>query len=107
MDELIRLLPWIAFVFILIWVLITNVIPKVKKYRKRNRMLDEIDEKYEGLRKLRTDLIYHIDWARERGERKKAEELELEIERIEVELETLRNRYNEIEAGRVDISKLQ
>ena len=60
-------------------------------------MLDEIDEKYESLRKLRRDLIYHIDWARERGENNKAAQLELEIERIDKELDELRDRYNEID----------
>lgn len=107
MDEIIRLLPWLAFLFILIWGLVTHVLPRVKKHKKKAKMLDEIDEKYESLRKLRKDLIYHIDWARERGENKKATELEQEIERIELELEALRNRYNEVESGKSDISKIQ
>ena len=105
MEDFLRFIPWLAFLFLMLWFLITNIIPRVKKYRKKNRMLDEIDEKYESLRKLRRDLIYHIDWARERGENRRASELELEIERIDKELDELRDRYNEIDSGKVDFSK--
>jgi prefoldin subunit 5 len=107
MEEFIRIFPWLAFVFILFWACLTHVVPAVKKFRKKKRMLDEIDEKYESLRKLRQDLIYHIDWAHERGEHRQANELESEIDRIDKELEELRDRYNEIEAGKVDLNKIR
>lgn len=99
------LAPWLAFIFLIVWFLITNVIPRVKKYRKKNKQLDEIDMKYESLRKLRKDLIYHIDWAHDRGEHTRAREIEQEMERIENELEELRDRYNEVENGKFDSSK--
>ena len=106
MEEYLKLLPWLIFLCLFIWYMISSVIPSVKRYRRRNRMLDEIDEKYESLRKLRKDLIYHIDWARERGENRRANELEEEIEGIEKELEELRGRFNEIQNGKGDISKI-
>ena len=107
MEDLFRVMPWLGFLFLLIWVLFSNVFPRIKKYRKKNNLLDDIDAKYESLRKLRRDLIYHIDWAHERGEHRQATELEAEIERIDKELEELRDRYNEIETGKVDFSKIQ
>jgi archaellum component FlaC len=106
MDAILTPLPWIGFIFIIIWILLSYVIPHVKKSRRKNQQLDEIDEKYESLRKLRKDLIYHIDWARERGEHKRARELEGEIERIEKELEELRARYNEVQNQRSDLNKI-
>lgn len=106
MEEFFRVFPWLAFIFVVIWLSLTYIIPSVKKYRKKNKMLDEIDAKYESLRKLRQDLIYHIDWAHERGEHRKANELESEIEKIDKELEELKDRYNEIEHEKVNLNKL-
>lgn len=107
MEEVLRVLPWLAFIFIVIWLSLTQVVPSIKKYRKKNKMLDEIDDKYESLRKLRQDLIYHIDWAHERGEHRQANELESEIERIDKELEELKDRYHEVENGKVDLNKIR
>ena len=106
MEDFVRLFPYLVFVFLIIWAIITYVIPQVRRYRRRNQMLDDIDEKYENLRKMRRDLIYHIDWARDRGENRRANELETEIDRIDQELEELRIRFNEVNEGKADLNKI-
>ncbi|OMJ87707.1 hypothetical protein SteCoe_10551 [Stentor coeruleus] len=106
MEDFLRLFPYLVFVFLLIWAMITYVIPQVRRYRRRSQLLDEIDEKYESLRRMRRDLIYHIDWARERGEYTRANELEPEIDRIDQELEELRIKFNEANNGKGDLNKI-
>ncbi|CAG9335359.1 unnamed protein product [Blepharisma stoltei] len=105
-DFVIRFGPWIAFILVMIWIVSTNLYPRYQNYRRNQQLLDEIDDKYENLRKMRADLIYHIDWAIDRGETRQARELETELERIDKELEELRDRYHAIEKGKGSSNKI-
>jgi hypothetical protein len=58
-------------------------LPRITEWRLRKKKQDFIVEKYENLRNLRRELLYHIDWAKERGDRHEAVKLEPEIERID------------------------
>lgn len=82
-----------------------NIFPKVQSWRRKRRLLDEIDEKYESLRKMRADIIYHIDWAIDRGETRQARELESEVERIDKELAELSTRFRAVESGKDSTEK--
>lgn len=73
--------------------------PRYTQYRARKRLMDELDDRYESLRKMRRDLIYHIDWARERGDRQDAIKLEPEVDRVEKELEEIKKQYEDLEKG--------
>lgn len=59
--------------------------------------MDELDARYEELRKMRRELVYHVDWARERGDRQEAIGLESEVERVDKELEEIKKLYEELE----------
>ena len=89
---------YIAVLGIIIYGL-TVILPKFHAYRDKTRRQDLIVEKYENLRKLRRELMYHIDWAYERGERNEAVKLEPEIERIDKQLAELKSEYDQTEAG--------
>lgn len=73
--------------------------PKFTYWRARKQQMDELDERYESLRKMRRDLIYHIDWAIDRGDRQDAIKLEPEVDRVDKELEELKKLYEELERG--------
>jgi len=73
--------------------------PKITYWRARKQQMDELDERYESLRKMRRDLIYHIDWAIDRGDRQDAIKLEPEVDRVDKELEELKKLYEELERG--------
>lgn len=73
--------------------------PRYTHWRARKQQMDELDERYESLRKMRRDLIYHIDWAIDRGDRQDAIKLEPEVDRVDKELEELKKQYEELERG--------
>ena len=79
------MLEFIAYIVVLSIILygLSVLLPKYTAYRRRVKAQDLIVEKYENLRKLRRELMYHIDWAYERGERNEAIKLEPEIDRID------------------------
>eukprot|EP00742_Colponemidia_sp_Colp-10_P009456 GILJ01010312.1.p1 GENE.GILJ01010312.1~~GILJ01010312.1.p1 ORF type:complete len:104 (-),score=10.26 GILJ01010312.1:142-453(-) len=68
--------------------------PRWRSYQKEQRMLEQIEDEYERLRSTRKSVLYHVDWAVERGERKEARELEEELDRIDAELADLREKYD-------------
>ena len=98
--EVTQFLVWFMLVAFLIGAFVTNGYPKIKRWNTRRKLMDEVDEKYESLRNLRRNLVYHIDWAIDRGEPSQATSLEPEIERIDNELEELRIKYEELMKGK-------
>ena len=95
------MIEFIAYIVVLSIILYTLsvLLPKYTAYRLKSKKQDLIVEKYENLRKLRRELMYHIDWAHERGERNEAIKLEPEIDRIDKQLAELKAEYNQTEAG--------
>lgn len=73
--------------------------PSYTHWRARKQMMDDLDERYESLRKMRRDLVYHIDWALDRGDRQDAIKLEPEADRVDKELEEIKKQYEELEKG--------
>lgn len=100
MEELLTLGPLVVVLFVVLWFLCSSLYPVYKQRKERNRELDSIEERYEALRRMRRDLIYHIDWAIDRGERSQAQKLEPELDRIDQELEELRNRFHAVQSGK-------
>jgi len=98
--EISQFLVWIMLVAFLITAFLRSGYPKLKRWNMRRKLMDDIDAKYESLRNLRRNLVYHIDWAIDRGEPSQARSLEPEIERIDSELEELRIQYEELLRGK-------
>ncbi len=69
----------------------------VKPWRIKKRMLDAINEKYEHLRTIRRDIVYHYYWALERDEPEQAASHEAHACETDKELEHLRDLYLRIE----------
>mmetsp|Transcript_23443 Transcript_23443/g.41567 ORF Transcript_23443/g.41567 Transcript_23443/m.41567 type:complete len:102 (+) Transcript_23443:5-310(+) len=84
---------------LLLWLISQTLLPRYQSWRARNRMLDELEDRYESLRRCRSDLQYHIDWAYDRGERSTAEKLIPELERLDIELAELREKFERVERG--------
>ena len=89
-------------VLAIILYVLSILLPKYTAYRLRSKKQDLIVEKYENLRKLRRELMYHIDWAYERGERSEAVKLEPEIDRIDKQLAELKAEYDSSLSGEKD-----
>mmetsp|Transcript_14160 Transcript_14160/g.15620 ORF Transcript_14160/g.15620 Transcript_14160/m.15620 type:complete len:102 (+) Transcript_14160:46-351(+) len=83
---------------IIMYLIVTSLYPAYQRTQRRQGKMDEIARKHENLRKMRKDLKYHADWARDRGERKKAEEIEEEVAKIDDELDLLKEQYRFIES---------
>ena len=72
-------------------------LPRYRLWRTRKQRMDELDARYEELRKMRRELIYHVDWARERGDRQVALGLEPEVDRVDEELQAVKKLYEDLE----------
>lgn len=87
---------------LLLWLLSQTILPRYQSWRARSRLLNELEDRYENLRRCRHDLQYHIDWAYDRGERSTAEKLIPELDRLDSELAELRERFERVERGEVE-----
>ena len=92
------LLPLLLLGFLGLFVaLYLSMMPRYRLWKAKTDRMNEIDAHYEALRKMRRELIYHVDWARERGDRQDAIRLEPEVEKVDKELEELKKQYEELE----------
>mmetsp|Transcript_18767 Transcript_18767/g.71022 ORF Transcript_18767/g.71022 Transcript_18767/m.71022 type:complete len:112 (+) Transcript_18767:138-473(+) len=81
-------LPFTAgqFLGILIFALLSTFLWWWAFCGRLRRRRDE-EERYERLFRRREDMQHHIDWCKNRGERKQARELEQEARKLDAELE--------------------
>lgn len=73
--------------------------PKLQRYRARGANLDEVEKRYESLRRARKDVVYHYYWSTDRGDWKEADQHEKHCEELDNELDDLRETFHHIESG--------
>merc|ERR1719221_775259 len=70
----------------------------VLRWRRKQNKLDEINSRYERLRSVRQDAVYHHGWANSRGDYKEGGSHEQHVIEIDRKLEKLRKMYEMVEA---------
>ena len=60
------------------------------------RQLSEVEERYDLLRRHREDLLFHVEWARSRGDVRDAAQLQAQCNDLETELTALKARYDRL-----------
>lgn len=91
----------IGLFVILFIILVALLLPKVRRWRKKNWELAALSKRIGELEKLRNEITFHLSWARERGENTK--DFQYDLQKVNEELGELANRYDEIEL--LDIRK--
>lgn len=64
--------------------------------RERQKSLQLLAEQYETFRKSREDLLFHVDWAKSRGDHKEAADISERISVLEANMNKLRALYDRI-----------
>eukprot|EP00933_Yihiella_yeosuensis_P053765 TRINITY_DN52059_c0_g1_i1.p1 TRINITY_DN52059_c0_g1~~TRINITY_DN52059_c0_g1_i1.p1 ORF type:complete len:130 (+),score=16.91 TRINITY_DN52059_c0_g1_i1:37-390(+) len=72
-----------------------------RTWRRKQKRLDDINEKYECLRSARGDAVYHHGWAMSRGEHKEAKAHELHVIELDRKLAILKKQYEAAENGEI------
>mmetsp|Transcript_4447 Transcript_4447/g.6245 ORF Transcript_4447/g.6245 Transcript_4447/m.6245 type:complete len:126 (-) Transcript_4447:137-514(-) len=69
----------------------------VSRWRSKQERLNKINAKYEMLRSVRQDAVYHYGWANSRGDFKEADGHEAHVMEIDRKLDILRQQYEAVE----------